>query len=94
MELLEDKMEKCRRQNIETRFASYEDRILGSLSISLNKSSFSTTVSSNTSGVSSTQVPIQPTNYCTEGASSVANNILRWYWIIMRSFLDKQTVHV
>ena len=94
MELLQDKLEECRRQNIETRFACFEDRILGSLSVSLNKYTVSATVSSHTFGVSSTQVPIQPTNICTVSASSVANNILRWYWIIMRSFLDKQTVHV
>ena len=45
------------------------------MSVLLNKSSVSATVSSNTSGVSSTQVPIQPTNNCTIGASFVATNI-------------------
>ena len=40
-----------------------------------NNSLVSVTVSSNTSGVSGTQVPIQPTNNCTVGASSVATNI-------------------
>ena len=79
MELLEHKMEECIRQNIETRFASFEDRILGLLSVSLNKSSVSATVSSKTLGVSSTQIQIQPTNNCTIGASLVANNILQWY---------------
>ena len=74
-DLLEDRMEERMRQNIETRFASFEDRILGLLSVSLNRSSVSATVSSNTTGVSGTQVQIQPTNNCTIGASSVANII-------------------
>ena len=68
-------MEEWMRQNIKTRFARFEDRILCLMSVSLNRSSFSATVSSNTSGASGTQVQIQPTNKCTIGASLVANII-------------------
>ena len=71
-------MEERMRQNIETRFSSFEDKICGILSSKLRQAPISATVTSNTSGGCNS--PVHPransaTNKCTSGASSMANYI-------------------
>lgn len=77
---LEDKLEEKMILNIETRFSSFEEKILGLLSKSSNPvcTVTSETVTGNTSGVCNSQV--QPPiglalNNCTTGASSMATFI-------------------
>lgn len=76
LDSLEDRMEERLRQNIETRFSSFEDRIMGLLSKKLDHatSTVSQTVTRNTLGGCFS--PVQTTSQnCTLGASSMRNII-------------------